>query len=339
MPRMHNRLIAAILSVLALGSLASCASDDRGGAAATTSSTASEGPWTFTDDAGETVTLEERPERIAMFEDVAASMIDLGVQPAGIHFINGTEGNRLFEDVDLTGVETVGSNCDTLNIEALAAMEPDLVIYMLWDAETFCLTPDQVDQVEQVAPLVRIQAVGESNAIRDRYLELASALGADPESEEQVAKRDRFDAAVQRLHDAVGAHPGISVIPVSIGPEWAGVAEPSAYSDLVTLRDEFGIQLTGPFDAAAASTGTYWQELSAETIADFRGDVILMDAKNETPLQDKLDAYPLWARLPEVQAGQIVDWWVPGSFSYTRDADALEALAAAIEQAEDLVDE
>ncbi len=75
---------------------------------------------------------------------------------------------------------------------------------------------------------------------------------------------------------------------------------------------------------------TYWQEFSAETISTIRGDVILMDAKNATPIEDKIASYPLWAALPEVQADQIVEWFVPGSFSYTRDAAFMETLAAAI---------
>jgi iron complex transport system substrate-binding protein len=318
----------------AIGLLAACGDDDDERTAAEP-----ESAWAFTDDAGEVVTLEAMPKRIVMFEDVAASMIDLGIKPDGIHYINGVEGNRLFEEVDLAGVETVGAECENLNIEALTALQPDLIVYMLWGEETFCLTPEQVQLAEEVAPLLQIQAVGESDAIRGRYIDLAEALGADLDADEQVAKRERFDEAADRLARAVAEHPEISVIPVSIAPDWAGVAEPSAYPDLLTLRDRYGVRFTGPFDPDAASTDTYWQEVSAETIADFRGDVILMDAKNETPLADKLAAYPLWASLPEVQAEQIVDWWVPGSFSHTRDAEFMEDLAAAIETAEDVVDD
>lgn len=324
-----------IAAAAALALLAACGDDDEGGTDVAGGTTT----WEFTDDAGEVISLDARPERVVMFEDVAASMIDLGVRPAGIHYINGVDGNRLFEGVDLDGVETVGSECENLNVEALAALRPDLIVYMRWGTETFCLTPEQVALAEDVAPLVQIQAVGESDAIRDRYIDLAEALGADTDAPEQVAKRERFEAASERLAAVVAAHPEISVIPVSIAPDWAGVAEPSAFPDLVTLRDRYGVRFTGPFDPDAPSTDTYWQEVSAETIADHRGDVLLMDAKNETPMADKLAAYPLWAQLPEVQAGQVVPWWVPGSFSYTRDAEALEALADAIENAEDHVPE
>ena len=326
------RTWAVLLVVASL--LVACGED---GSTSEAEAEAEDAAWAFRDDADEEISLDASPERIVMFEDVAASMIDLDVEPAGIHYINGVDGNRLFEDVDLDGVETVGTECEKLNVEALAALEPDLIVYMLWGEETFCLTPEQVELAEDVAPVLKIQAVGESNAIRDRYIELAEALGADLDSAEQVEKRERFEAAETRLEAAVAARPEISVIPMSLAPDYAGIAEPSAYPDLITLRDDFGVRFTGPFDPAAPSTDTYWEEMSAETIAEFRGDVIMMDAKNETPLSDKLASYPLWAGLPEVQAEQVVPWWVPGSFSYTRDAEALETLAEAIENAEDHV--
>jgi iron complex transport system substrate-binding protein len=325
-----TRTWAVLLVVVSL--LAACGDDST-----STEGDAKDAAWTFRDDADEEIRLDAAPERIVMFEDVAASMIDLDVEPAGIHYINGVDGNALFEDVDLDGVETVGTECEKLNVEALAALEPDLIVYMLWGEETFCLTPEQVELAEDVAPVLQIQAVGESNEIRARYIELAEALGADLDSPEQVEKRERFEAAEERLKAAVAARPEISVIPMSLAPDYAGIAEPSAYPDLITLRDDFGVRFTGPFDPAAESTDTYWEEMSAETIAEHRGDVIMMDAKNETPLQEKREAYPLWAGLPEVQAEQVVPWWVPGSFSYTRDAEALETLAEAIETAVDHV--
>lgn len=280
------------------------------------------------------------PERVVMFEDAAASLMDLGIDPVGIHYINGVDGNRLFEGVDLSDVATVGDVCESVNLEALAAAEPDLIVYMAWAGEAFCLTPEQVPLVAEIAPLVLIEGgVGESDAIRERYLELAEALGADLDSDEITQKREDFEAAEDRLASVVEARPEISVIAASIAPDWAGYAEPSAYPDLVTLRDRFGVRFTGPFDPDAASTDTYWEEVSAETIADHRGDVIMMDAKNETAQSDRLAAFPTWAALPEVKAGQLVDWWVPGSYAYTRDTEALLALADAIEDANDLVDD
>jgi iron complex transport system substrate-binding protein len=303
--------------------------------AATTTSTST--GWSFTDDDGTTVELATTPTRIVMFEDVAASLMDLGVQPVGIHFLQGQDGNDLLADFDLTGIASTG-NCSEANIEAAAALEPELFVYMDWGEPTtaaFCLEDTQKALLEEIAPVIRIAAEGRADEILERYVELAASLGADLEDPAIAAKRERYDAASARLDAAVTARPEMTVIPMSGSPGYAGAAEIDGFADLVTLRDRYGVSFVTPF--SGAFTETYWQELSPETVTDLRADVILMDAKNATPLAAKLEAFPLWAALPEVVAGQIVPWYVPGSFSYTRDAAFLDALATAIESGQDLV--
>ena len=332
--RTRPRAVSALLCLLGLTAVGT------GSAVASTVPDGTGSSWTFVDDTGTTVETAEQPVRIIMFEDVAASLMDFGVRPVGIHYIQAT-GNNLFEGFDLDGIESVGGDCATVNAEAMAALDPDLIVYMNW-GETggagFCLEPAQRTQLEALAPVVLMNAVGSSEAILARYAELAEALGADLESDDIVAKRERYEAAADRLASAVAERPEFSVIPLSVSPGWFGVAEPAGFAALVTLRDRFGVTFAGPFDPHDF-TEAYWQEYSAETATTFRGDVILMDAKNATPLDAQRDAFPLWAALPEVAAGQVVPWFVPGSFSYTRDAAFMESLAQAIESAEDFVPE
>jgi len=332
--RTRTRAAGVLLSLIGLtaigttSAVASTVPDDAGA------------PWTFVDDMGTTVETPERPERIVMFEDVAASLMDFGVRPVGIHYIQD-DGNTLFDGLDLDGIESVGANCETINVEAVAALEPDLIVYMNWgetDDAAFCLESNQRRQLEEFAPVLQMRAEGSADEILARYAELAEALGADLESADVVAKREGYEAASERLATAIAERPEISIIPLSVSPDYFGIAEPTGFADLVTLQDRYGVEFVGPFDPDEF-TATYWQEYSAELATTFRGDVILMDAKNATPLDAKLDAFPLWAALPEVAAGQIVPWFVPGSFSYTRDAAFMDSLAGAIETAEDFVPE
>lgn len=297
--------------------------------------------FSFTDDSGVTVELDELPSRVVMFEDVAASLMDLGVRPLAIDYLN--PDNELLDDFDLDGIEPVSSGCYEQNLEAIAELEPDLFVYMNWGdsdgtGSLFCLDEEVRRELERFAPVVVINAEGAADEILTRYVELAAALGADLDDPDIVAKRERYEAAADRLRAAVEARPEISVLPTSIAPDWAGVAEIGGFADLVTLRDTFGVHFVSPFPIDEY-TATYWQEYTAETLPEIRGDVVLIDAKNRVPLEDKLAAFPLWAALPEIEAGQIVEWWVPGSFSYTRDAEFMESLAAAIEDAEDFVTE
>lgn len=309
-------------------------------AGATTTPTTSAG-FSFTDDSGVSIELDEIPSRILMFEDAAASLMDLGVRPVGLDYLD--PDNELLDAFDLDGIEPVSSGCGEQNLEAVAALEPDLFVYMNWGdsdgtGSLFCLDEAVRRELERFAPVVVINAEGAADEILARYVELAEALGADLDDPEIVAKRERYEAAAARLQAAVEARPEISVLPASISAEWAGVAEIGGFADLVTLRDSFGVGFVSPFPIDEY-TGTYWQEYTAETLPEIRGDVVLLDAKNRAPMEDKRAAFPLWAALPEIEAGQIVEWWVPGSFSYTRDAEFMENLAIAIEEAEDFVDE
>jgi iron complex transport system substrate-binding protein len=297
--------------------------------------------FSFTDDSGATIELDEVPSRIVMFEDVAASLMDLGVRPVGLDHLDPE--NELLDDFDLEGVEPVSSGCMEQNLEAIAALEPDLFVYMNWGdsdgtGNLFCLDEAVRRELERFAPVVVINAEGAADEILERYVDLAEALGADLDAPEIVAKRERYEAAADRLRTAIEDRPEISVLPASVSPEWAGVAEIGGFADLVTLRDTFGLTLVSPFPIDEY-TATYWQEYTAETLPEIRGDVVLLDAKNSVPMDEKLAAFPLWAALPEIEARQTVDWWVPGSFSYTRDAEFMESLAAAIEDAEDFVTE
>ena len=334
MPRRRTLLLALV----AVGPLllSACGDDGDEGAEAASGLEVPEGAWSFESSDGEVIELDETPQRIVMFEDVAASLMDLGVRPVGIHHIQGRDGNRLFEGMDLDGIGVTGEICDDVNIEQAAQLEPDVFVYMTWAGEGFCLNDEQKALLEEIAPVLEIEAMGDSTEIRQRYIDLAESFGADLDGPEIAAKRERFDDAEAALRDALDARPEISLIPMTVDPEGAGIAEPAGFPDLVALRDHYGVDFVGPFDDDEF-TETYWEFYSPETSTTYRGDVILMDSKNETPLEDKIDGNPLWAALPEVQAGQIVPWFVPGSFSYTRDAEFMEALARAILDAEDLV--
>lgn len=337
-PNPCRSALAAALLALALMA-AACGGDDGGGEAeAVAGLDVPAGPWSFESSSGDVIELDETPQRLVMFEDVAASLMDLGVGPIGIHHIQGRDGNRLFDGMDLDGIAVTGEICDEVNIEAAAQLQPDLFIYMTWGGTGFCLDDQHKELLEEIAPVLQIEAMGDASEIRRIYVDLAESLGVDPDDPEIAAKRQRFEEATAALEDALEARPEISVIAMSVDSEGAGIAEPAGFADLVALRDHFGVDFEGPFDDHEF-TETYWEFYSPETSTTFRADVILMDSKNETPLADKVDGNPLWGALPEVEAEQIVPWFVPGSFSYTRDAEFMEALAAEILDAEDFVDE
>jgi iron complex transport system substrate-binding protein len=150
-----------------------------------------------------------------------------------------------------------------------------------------------------------------------------------------TAKRERYEQATERLRTAVAEHPEISVIGYDINSVGDGlfVAQAKGFPDLLGYQEDFGVTFVGP----QSKKIIYWEKLSPEKTDTYLADIILYDSREPSlPLTELEQGLPLWNDLPAVQADQIVPWYVPGSGSYTRNAEAMELLAEAIENAQDV---
>ena len=113
--RRRGSLVVAALAALAL---AACGGTDEGG------ETAAAGPVSFIDDGGVRVTLAATPQRVvALLPSVTDLLIDLELEG---HIV-GTDDFSLAA-AELTGVARVGGSGFIFNIEAIAVLEPDLVL-------------------------------------------------------------------------------------------------------------------------------------------------------------------------------------------------------------------
>jgi iron complex transport system substrate-binding protein len=98
----RRRLLAGGVAVVAAATLAACGSSDSGGAtAAEGSATPSAGPWSYTDDLGQTVTLDKTPVRIAAYGDAGAALWHFGVTPVAIFTWMDPANDTMFDDFDL----------------------------------------------------------------------------------------------------------------------------------------------------------------------------------------------------------------------------------------------
>ena len=84
------------------------------------------GPWTWTDDLGQEVSLDATPTRIAAYGDAAAALLNFGITPVALFHYMDPEQDSTFEDLDLSDVEIVGSAYGEISLEALAATRPEL---------------------------------------------------------------------------------------------------------------------------------------------------------------------------------------------------------------------
>ncbi|MGW3553062.1 ABC transporter substrate-binding protein, partial [Streptomyces griseoincarnatus] len=83
--RLSRRGLLAAGGALGLGAvLTACGDDDAKDGGADTKGAAKSGPWSFKDDRGTTVKLDEAPKNIVAFTGVAAALYDYGIEVKGV---------------------------------------------------------------------------------------------------------------------------------------------------------------------------------------------------------------------------------------------------------------
>jgi iron complex transport system substrate-binding protein len=334
--------LGALTSVPLL--LAACGGEDEAAPAAeteaapaatgaTTEAAEPAGPWTYRDGRGVEISLPEPPQRIVMQEYAAAHLIPFGIKPVGIFGSVPLGELPSHEGLDLSGVESVGEVWGEVNLEALVALEPDLIVTgyspsTRSEASDLSFADDQMQaRVEAIAPMAGILSFDSVAAVIERYEEFAALLGADVEV--QTEGRERYEASIDVLKAAVEENPGVSVTAVTAWPDNLYVAKSADFPDLtdfVAWGIEF-VDATGP--------DSYFDTVSWERADKYPSDLILYDVRATTPpIEEIAETQPTWRALPAVQAGQISPWHTEAHTTYDRYADQIEELAAAISNAD-----
>ena len=294
------------------------------------------GEWTFVDDAGVTITLPQRPQRVVAYVPLAASFWDFGVQPIGYYGnplrADGTP-ETIAGDLDFAPLASLGVEYGNFDLEALVALNPDLIVNDMWDdPPTFWgLEPEIVAQINEIAPIANIlfidQPITETIA---RVEELAVALGADLDSTEVAAERAAFEQAVADLKAAIAAKPGLTAAFVSGVPEgsfWVG--NPMKLADVRFVK-ELGLDIVQPEDQSV-----YSEELSWEQAGKYPADLFIIDSLHGSGTGEELVAkVPTFAALPAAKAGAFASWpseYVP---SYAGMTPVLISLTEAIRNAD-----
>lgn len=304
MPRSPRRLVGATLALAAVLAAAGCSGDTAEPAAA-----AAGGGWTFTDDLGTTVELDAVPERVAGLNDVVASLWNYGVEPVASFGQTSAADDVAFEGRDLADLEIVGESYGQIDLERLAAADPDVIVTSVYPTDSSgTLDPtqplygfesiQQQEQVAEIAPIVAIAYRGSAADVIERTVELAGSLGADAGTVD--AAREDFEAASAEL-TAAGER-GITVLPVYATASdgwWMGKA---ADDPSLRLYSDLGVDFVDP-----GGDTYFWETVSWEQVPQYPSDVILYSLRGgETP--EQMRAQPTYTLLPAVQAGQEHPW-------------------------------
>jgi iron complex transport system substrate-binding protein len=337
---MRRLLTIALAGSLALTAACGGSDDDAADAdsAGGSGSGAASGEWTFTDDNGNTVTLVAPPETVVAQSTIAGGLWEYGVDVAGVFGpLRRADGepDPAIGLADPDDFESLGEVDSEINIEALAALQPDIIVAPAWSEETYWgIAPDAVDELAQIAPIVAIRVddrpMDEPLA---RVGELAASFGDDVAAEVESA-RGEFDDASQGLSDAVAAKPGLTVLAASGTLQEFYVAWPPGFPDL-NYYGSLGMQLVEPTEHPEANG--YWQKLSWEQVDTYPADLILSDVRGAT-LEDQIAQMPPTAQdLPAVQADQMIAWPAASALGYGNAAAVLASLTESVDAADENV--
>ncbi|MET3927378.1 ABC transporter substrate-binding protein [Devosia sp. 2618] len=153
----------------------------------------------ITDYTGRVVEVPTKPLRIVSLHDLSITipLIELGVFPVGSHGRTTTEGTPFIRSsAVLTGVDFANSDItfvgnNPADVEAIAALQPDLVLTTEWQG-----TP--VDQLEKIAPTLLIDSEADMFATYDL---LAGITGTEDRLAYLKARYEGQIAQIKRLID------------------------------------------------------------------------------------------------------------------------------------------
>ncbi|TFV67774.1 UNVERIFIED_ORG: ABC transporter substrate-binding protein [Bacillus sp. AZ43] len=333
MQRTTRRLLGGLLALGLTAGVSACGGDDEGGADAP-----GDGGWSFTDDLGTTVELDETPERIAGLNDLTASLWNYGIEPVATFGQTSAEEDVAFEGKDLSDVAIVGSAYGEIDLEALAAADPDLIVTTVYPVDSSGEIPEgtagygftdmaQQEQVAEIAPIVQIAYRGSAADVIERVVELAESLGVDTEGGEVAEARADFEAASEALAEA--ASNGVSVLPVYATQADGWWMAKAGDDPQLALYEDLGVNFVDP-----GGDGYFWNSVGWEEVPDFPSDVILYSLRfSMTP--EEIAAQPTAALLPAVQNGQLHPWKYIGP-DYVAQAAYMEELAGYLTEARDV---
>ncbi|MGP2436800.1 ABC transporter substrate-binding protein [Streptomyces sp. JW3] len=335
---LSRRGILAAGGALGLGAaLTACGSDDKDSGSADGAGTGKSGPWTFKDDRGTTVKLDQVPTSIVAFTGVAAALYDYGVQVKGVFGPTTTKDGKAdvqAGDMDVSKVTVLGNAWGKLNVEKYAALAPEVLITTTFDdAGTLWSVPEESkDKIAKLAPSVAISVFDRQlTKPLQRMWELAESLGADLTAAKTVQAKKDFEAAAERLRKAAKARPEIKVLAGSASPDLFYVSGTNLSVDLEYFK-ALGVNFVEPPESAKKATGGWFESLSWENVDKYPADVIIMDDRSST-IQPADITEGTWKKLPAVKAGQVISRSPEPILSYDKCTPLLTNLAEAIEKA------
>lgn len=253
----HRRLLAALLSAVALGAGA-C------GAPPEPEQTGNQGQGRVIDHAMGKTTINGTPKRVVVLDtgELDAALA-LGVKPVGAVLPAANSKIQPYLAEKAGNVEMVGT-IGSPNIEKIAKLKPDLILSSKTRDE------ENYDALSKIAPTVMAETVGKT--WKENFLLDAEALGKKPKAEQILADYKKRAAEIGQRAGDPGAQK-VSMLRFSTG----NIRLYSKNSFIGTILTDAGF--ARPQNQQVDKTFT---KLSREQISQADGDILFYGAYGET---------------------------------------------------------
>jgi len=318
--------ILAASTVLVVAACGSSASDGQGS-----------GPWTYRDDLGHSISLDQAPKRLIVQSSMAAALTDLGLGDEIVGTFGPLKDAEGRPDSQVAGLDigkaedvTGGGEYGSIDLEKAAALRPDLVVTSAYlESDLWYVNDATAKKLEQLAPILVVSFDGKTLPQMITSTERAAkALGADIGSSTVTKAHDDFTAAAARVEKAATALGSKKILVGSPAKDVFYVSNPEVSPDLKYWRDELDLPLVVP---AKPDEGGYFQTLSWEKADLYPADVFLYDDRVGKAGLAILDDQPVFQTLVAAQRKAYIPWTSVAPPSYRAYADIMNRLATQLE--------
>jgi iron complex transport system substrate-binding protein len=333
--------LAALIAAVALP-LSACGAAENDADAAT--GDAPTGPWSFTDGSGKKVELDETPTRIIAHAGEARALMSFGIKPVGIYADESVKTDPNLRDLDLTGIEILGEEWGSIDVEKAAALGPDLIVADWWPAEkAYSGMEEGVEakskKLKELAPVVGVSQGESILELAEGYEDLAESLGADVDDPEIAEDKKLFEQARAEFEEVATSRPDLTVFAMSPYEDKVYVANPEYAPELLDFT-HWGLNVQTP--AKPDPEFPYWQTLSMENADTYQPDLILWDDRANRGDVAEINAeygekQPTWFTVRAAEQGAVASWPAFWLHTYADYATELEELTASIEAADDTI--
>lgn len=322
-----KKMMTVAVAAAALVTLAACGSSDSSDDSGSTAA------FSYTDDLGTKIELDDAPERLVVQSSMAAALTDLGLGDKIVGTFGPLKNADGEPDSQVAGLDiakapdvTGGGEYGSLDLEKIAGLKPDLIVTSVYlDDDLWYINDKAAADLKKRFDILAVSFDGKTlPEMLDGTERAAKALGADLESADVVASHTAFEQAADRVKQESAKLGDRTILAGSAAQDLYYVSNPKVSPDLSYWKDELGLPLTVPDNP---DEGGYFESLSWEKADKYSADVFLYDDRIGSAGLDLFASEKVFQTLEAAKNKAYIPWTSVAPPSYQAYADLMDRLA------------